>query len=236
MSSRIIRLQDIVEEVQKHHPDLDTDLIEKAYIFSAKAHEGQLRLSGEPYLSHPLEVAYLLATMGLGPVTVSSGLLHDTVEDSAATLDDLEEYFGEEVADVVNGVTKIGQLVFGDRQTQQAEYIRKMILSMSHDIRVLLVKLADRVHNMRTLGIMEPAKQRRISRETLISMRPWPAAWACSASRPNWKTCPSSTWNPRPTSRSGKGCSGRRAPWKNITRTCASSSGKNWRSTTSRGK
>ena len=167
MANRIIRLQDIVEEVQKHHPDMDTGLIEKAYIFSAKAHEGQLRLSGEPYLSHPLEVAFILAKMGLGPVTVSSGLLHDTVEDSAASLDELDEYFGEEVADVVNGVTKIGQLVFGDRQTQQAEYIRKMILSMSHDIRVLLVKLADRVHNMRTLGIMEPAKQKRIARETL---------------------------------------------------------------------
>ncbi|MCG2771464.1 MAG: HD domain-containing protein, partial [Desulfobacterales bacterium] len=161
MANRIIRLQDIVEEVQKHHPEADTGLIEKAYIFSAKAHEGQLRLSGEPYLSHPLEVAYHLAKMGLGVITVSSGLLHDTVEDSAATLDELDEYFGEEVADVVNGVTKIGQLVFGNRQTQQAEYIRKMILSMSHDIRVLLVKLADRGHNMRTLGIMEPAKQRR---------------------------------------------------------------------------
>jgi guanosine-3',5'-bis(diphosphate) 3'-pyrophosphohydrolase len=167
MVNRIIRLQDIVEEVHKNHPESDTDLIEKAYIFSAKAHEGQSRLSGEPYLSHPLEVAYLLAKMGMGPVTVSSGLLHDTVEDSAASLDDLEEYFGEEVADVVNGVTKIGQLVFGDKQTQQAEYIRKMILSMSHDIRVLLVKLADRVHNMRTLGFMEPAKQKRIARETL---------------------------------------------------------------------
>lgn len=167
MANRIIRLHDIVEEVHKNHPDSDTDLIEKAYIFSAKAHEGQLRLSGEPYLSHPLEVAYLLAKMGMGPVTVSSGLLHDTVEDSAASLDDLEEYFGEEVADVVNGVTKIGQLVFGDKQTQQAEYIRKMILSMSHDIRVLLVKLADRVHNMRTLGFMESSKQKRIARETL---------------------------------------------------------------------
>ncbi|MHB9075218.1 MAG: RelA/SpoT family protein [Desulfobaccales bacterium] len=167
MTNRIIRLQDIVEEVHKNHPESDTDLIEKAYIFSAKAHEGQLRLSGEPYLSHPLEVAYLLAKMGMGPVTVSSGLLHDTVEDSAASLDDLEDYFGEEVADVVNGVTKIGQLVFGDKQTQQAEYIRKMILSMSHDIRVLLVKLADRLHNMRTLGFMEPTKQKRIARETL---------------------------------------------------------------------
>ncbi len=172
MANRIIRLQDIVEEVQKYNPEADTSLIEKAYIFSAKAHEGQLRLSGEPYLSHPLEVAYLLATMGLGPITVSCGLLHDTVEDSAATLDELDEYFGEEVTDIVNGVTKIGQLVFGDRQTQQAEYIRKMILSMSHDIRVLLVKLADRVHNMRTLGYMEPAKQKRIARETLEIFAP----------------------------------------------------------------
>ncbi|MGP7986505.1 MAG: HD domain-containing protein, partial [Desulfobaccales bacterium] len=156
MANRIIRLQDIIEEVLRHYPQADTAVIEKAYVFSARAHEGQLRLSGEPYLLHPLEVAYFLAQMGLGAATVSAGLLHDTVEDSAATLDDLEEYFGVEVTDIVNGVTKIGQLVFGDRQTQQAEYIRKMILSMSYDIRVLLVKLADRVHNMRTLGFMEP--------------------------------------------------------------------------------
>jgi guanosine-3',5'-bis(diphosphate) 3'-pyrophosphohydrolase len=164
---RIIRLQDIVAEVVKHHPEADTALMEKAYVFSARAHEGQLRLSGEPYLSHPLEVAYLLAQMGLGAVTVTCGLLHDTVEDAATTLDELDEYFGEEVADIVNGVTKIGQLIFGDRLTQQAEYLRKMVLSMSNDIRVILVKLADRVHNMRTLGFMEPAKQKRIARETL---------------------------------------------------------------------
>ncbi len=164
---RFIRLQDIEEEVLKHHPGADTSLIQKAYIFSARAHEGQTRLSGEPYLSHPLEVAYILAQMGLGPVTVSCGLLHDTVEDTSATLDELDEYFGEEVTDIVNGVTKIGQLVFGDKLTQQAEYLRKMVLSMSHDIRVLLVKLADRVHNMRTLGHMDPEKQKRIARETL---------------------------------------------------------------------
>jgi GTP pyrophosphokinase len=167
MTARIIRLNDIVEEVQKHHPEADTALIEKAYVFSARVHEGQTRLSGGPYLSHPLEVSYLLAQMGLGPVTVACGLLHDTVEDTDTTLDDLDECFGEEVADIVNGITKIGQLVFGDRITQQAEYIRKMILSMSHDIRVLLVKLADRVHNMRTLGYMSPARQKRIARETL---------------------------------------------------------------------
>jgi len=165
--TRIIRLQDVEEEVLKHHPEADTSLIQKAYVFSAKAHEGQLRLNGEPYLSHPLEVAYLLAQMGLGPVTVSCGLLHDTVEDTTASLDDLDEYFGEEVTDIVNGVTKIGQLIFGDKTTQQAEYIRKMVLSMSQDIRVLLVKLADRVHNMRTLGFMDPPRQKRIARETL---------------------------------------------------------------------
>ncbi len=165
--NRIIRLQDIENEVFKHHPEADTSVIQKAYVFSAKAHEGQTRLSGEPYLSHPLEVAYLLAQMGLGPITVSCGLLHDAVEDTDTSLDDLDEFFGEEVTDIINGVTKIGQLVFGDKTTQQAEYIRKMVLSMSQDIRVLLVKLADRVHNMRTLGYMEAKKQRRIARETL---------------------------------------------------------------------
>ncbi len=165
--TRVIRLQDIEEEVIKHHPEADTSVIQKAYVFSAKAHEGQIRLSGEPYLSHPLEVAYLLAQMGLGPITVSCGLLHDTVEDTFANLDDLDEYFGEEVTDIVNGVTKIGQLIFGNKATQQAEYIRKMVLSMSQDIRVLLVKLADRVHNMRTLGFMEAAKRKRIAQETM---------------------------------------------------------------------
>ncbi|MBM4283972.1 MAG: bifunctional (p)ppGpp synthetase/guanosine-3',5'-bis(diphosphate) 3'-pyrophosphohydrolase [Deltaproteobacteria bacterium] len=164
---RIIRLQDIEEEVLKHHPGADTGLIKKAYVFSARAHEGQERLSGEPYLSHPLEVAYLLARMGLGPITVSCGLLHDTVEDTDTSLDELDEYFGEEVTDIINGVTKIGQLVFGDKLTQQAESLRKMVVSMAHDIRVILVKLADRLHNMRTLGFMDPVRQKRIARETI---------------------------------------------------------------------
>ncbi|MGQ9688155.1 MAG: RelA/SpoT family protein [Desulfobaccales bacterium] len=165
--TRIIRLQDIEQEVLKYHPEADTAIIQKAYVFSAKAHEGQIRLSGEPYLSHPLEVAYILAQMGLGPITVSCGLLHDVVEDTGTSLDDLDEYFGEEITDIINGVTKIGQLSFGDKTTQQAEYIRKMVLSMAQDIRVLLVKLADRVHNMRTLGYMEPRKQKRIAQETM---------------------------------------------------------------------
>jgi len=169
---RIIRINDIVNEVLKHHPEAETALIEKAYVFAARAHEGQSRLTGEPYLSHPLEVAFILAQMGLGPVTVACGLLHDTVEDTDTSLDDLDEYFGEEVADIVNGVTKLSQISFSNREAQQAEYIRKMLLAMAHDIRVILVKLADRVHNMRTLGYMKPASQRRIAQETLDIFAP----------------------------------------------------------------
>jgi len=170
--TRIIRINDIVSEVLKHHPQAEVALVEKAYVFAARAHEGQLRLTGEPYLSHPLEVAYILAQMGLGPVTVACGLLHDTVEDTDTSLDDLDEYFGEEVADIVNGVTKLSQISFSNREAQQAEYIRKMLLAMAHDIRVILVKLADRLHNMRTLGYMNPASQRRIAQETLDIFAP----------------------------------------------------------------
>ncbi|HAY22326.1 MAG TPA: GTP pyrophosphokinase, partial [Desulfobacterales bacterium] len=123
---RIIRINDIIDEVLSHHPEADVSLIQKAYIFSARSHEGQTRLSGQPYLSHPLEVAYLLAQMGLDPVSVACGLLHDTVEDTNTSLDDLDEIFGEEVTDIINGVTKISQISFDKKIDQQAEYIRKM--------------------------------------------------------------------------------------------------------------
>ncbi len=172
MAVRIIRINDIVDEVLAHHPEADVSLIQKAYILSARAHEGQTRLSGEPYLSHPLEVAYIMAQMGLDPVSVVCGLLHDTVEDTHTTLDDLDELFGEEVADIINGVTKISQISFDKKIDQQAEYIRKMILAMAHDIRVILVKLADRVHNMRTLGYMKPESQKRVAKETLEIFAP----------------------------------------------------------------
>ncbi len=172
MAARIIRINDIIDEVLSHHPEADISLIQRAYVFSAQSHEGQVRLSGEPYLSHPLEVAYLLAQMGLGPVSVACGLLHDTVEDTHASLDDLDELFGEEVADIINGVTRISQISFDKKIDQQAEYIRKMILAMAHDIRVILVKLADRVHNMRTLGFMKPESQKRIAQETLDIFAP----------------------------------------------------------------
>jgi guanosine-3',5'-bis(diphosphate) 3'-pyrophosphohydrolase len=172
MAVRIIRINDIVEEVLAHHPGADVSLIQKAYILSAQAHEGQTRLSGEPYLSHPLEVAYIMAKMGLDPVSVVCGLLHDTVEDTNTTIDEIDELFGEEVADIINGVTKISQISFDKKIDQQAEYIRKMILAMAHDIRVILVKLADRVHNMRTLGFMKPESQKRVAKETLDIFAP----------------------------------------------------------------
>ena len=163
----MIRLNDITSRILSYHPGADTNLIEKAYVYSAKVHKGQVRLSGEPYLSHPLEVAGILANMKMDEVTIVSGLLHDTVEDTLAELKDIEYLFGKEVATIVDGVTKISKIHFLSKEEQQAENIRKMILAMSTDIRVILVKLADRLHNMQTLGFQPPEKQEVIARETL---------------------------------------------------------------------
>jgi len=163
----MIRLDDITSKIHSYHPTADTNLIEKAYVYSAKVHKGQVRLSGEPYLSHPLEVAGILANMKMDEVTIASGLLHDTAEDTLAELEDIEYLFGKEVATIVDGVTKISKIHFLSKEEQQAENIRKMILAMATDIRVLLVKLADRLHNMQTLGFQPPEKQEVIARETL---------------------------------------------------------------------
>ena len=163
----MIRLNDITSEILSYHPIADIGLIEKAYVYSAKVHKGQVRLSGEPYLTHPLEVAGILTKMKMDEVSVASGLLHDTVEDTLTELSDIEHMFGKEVAGIVDGVTKISKIHFLSKETQQAENIRKMILAMSSDIRVLLVKLADRLHNMQTLGFHPPEKQEAIARETL---------------------------------------------------------------------
>ncbi len=163
----MMRLNDILEEVSLYIPDGDLDLIKKAYIFSARAHKGQIRLSGEPYLSHPLEVAGILAKLKLDVITISAGLLHDTIEDTLTTYDELQKYFGEEIALLVDGVTKIGRMSFHSRHEEQAENFRKMILAMAKDIRVILIKLADRLHNMRTLEFMDKEKQELIAQETL---------------------------------------------------------------------
>jgi guanosine-3',5'-bis(diphosphate) 3'-pyrophosphohydrolase len=163
----MIRLNDITSKILSYYPAADIDLIEKAYVYSAKVHKGQLRLSGEPYLSHPLEVAGILTNMKMDEVTIAAGLLHDTVEDTLAEPKDIEYLFGKDVAAIVDGVTKISKIHFLSKEQQQAENIRKMILAMSADIRVLLVKLADRLHNMQTLGFQPPEKQEAIARETL---------------------------------------------------------------------
>ena len=163
----MIRINDILDRIQEYLPDVDTTLVERAYIYSAKVHAGQKRLSGEPYLSHPLAVAYILAELRLDLVTIAAGLLHDTLEDTLATYDELERLFGRPVAEIVDGVTKLSKIQFRSRVQKQAENIRKMILAMSKDIRVLLVKLADRLHNMRTLGHQKEEKRPRIARETI---------------------------------------------------------------------
>jgi GTP pyrophosphokinase len=163
----MIRINEITDKVASYIDKPDLELIQKAYIFTAQAHAGQTRLSGEPYLSHPMSVAYILSDMGLDEASVCAGLLHDTVEDTRTTLDEIEELFGEEVADIVDGVTKISKMQFESKAVAQAENIRKMILAMAEDIRVLMVKLADRLHNMRTLDFQSSVKQRLIAQETL---------------------------------------------------------------------
>jgi GTP diphosphokinase / guanosine-3',5'-bis(diphosphate) 3'-diphosphatase len=163
----MIRLNDITAGLLNYNPKADTTLVQKAYVYSAKVHQGQVRLSGLPYLSHPLEVAHLLTEMKMDVTTVVAGLLHDTIEDTDADMSEIERLFGKSVANIVDGVTKISKIQFNSKEEHQAENIRKMILAMTTDIRVIMVKLADRLHNMRTLGYHSPEKQVSIARETL---------------------------------------------------------------------
>jgi GTP pyrophosphokinase len=163
----MLRFNEIAEQVESYNSSADLGLLEKAYVFSAKVHQGQVRRSGEPYLIHPLEVAGILTKMKLDVATVATGLLHDTIEDTLTTLEEVKEHFGDEIAHLVDGVTKISQISFQTREEQQAENFRKMILAMVKDIKVILIKLADRLHNMRTLHFLDPQKQREIAQETL---------------------------------------------------------------------
>ena len=163
----MIRINDIIEKVAEYQPQTDLDLIDRAYIYSARVHEGQVRLSGEPYLSHPLEVAGILSDMKLDITSVVAGLLHDVIEDTHASPEEVEELFGPEVLHIVSGVTKLSSLSFHSSRARQAESLRKMFLAMADDIRVILIKLADRLHNMRTLQFHKPSKRLEIARETL---------------------------------------------------------------------
>jgi GTP diphosphokinase / guanosine-3',5'-bis(diphosphate) 3'-diphosphatase len=164
----MIRITEIIDKIYDYYPDADTDIVDRAYIYSAKVHEGQRRLSGEPYLSHPLEVADILADMRLDTVSIACGLLHDVVEDTHASIDDIREMFGEDAGQIIAGVTKISTLSFETARARQAENIRQMILAMASDIRVILIKLADRLHNIRTLQFHQSEKKRKeIAQETL---------------------------------------------------------------------
>jgi GTP pyrophosphokinase len=163
----MLRITDILDKTQDYLPPQEQEMIEKAYIFSASVHQGQVRLSGEPYLTHPMEVAGILSDMKLDASAIISGILHDTVEDTLATIEQIREGFGKDVAFLVEGLTKISKITFGSQEERQAENFRKMMLAMSSDIRILLVRLADRIHNMRTLDFQPPNRQQYIAKETI---------------------------------------------------------------------
>ncbi len=163
----VTRFRDLLRKVRAYRPADDLTLIKKAYEFSLEHHKGQARESGEPYLVHPLQVATLLAEMRLDTTAIVAGLLHDAVEDTSVTIEEIQKEFGEQVAHIVEGVTKISKIDFASSEEAQAENVRKMVLAMMDDIRVVLIKLADRLHNMRTLKFLSPARQQKIARETL---------------------------------------------------------------------
>src|SRR3984893_14976412 len=147
----MIHFEEILERVEAYNPQSDQDLLRRAYVFSAREHKGQVRRSGGPYLVHPLNVAAILAELKADDVSIVVGLLHDVLEDTLTTKEAIAQQFGSEVADLVDGLTKIGRFSYVSREEEQAETFRKMILAMVSDLRVVLVKLADRLHNMRTL-------------------------------------------------------------------------------------
>ena len=163
----VTKFRDLMKMMRENRPTDDLEIVRKAYEFSQRHHAGQTRASGKPYLVHPLEVALVLAELKMDPVAVAAGLLHDSVEDTSVTIVDIRKEFGEQVAHIVEGVTKISKIDFTTREEQQAENLRKMMLAMVDDIRVVLIKLADRLNNMRTLEFLPPDRQQKIAQETL---------------------------------------------------------------------
>jgi GTP pyrophosphokinase len=165
-------IEELIARFEQNHPQDDSRLVREAYNYAARAHQGQQRLSGEEYVTHPLAVAAILTDLQLDAVTVAAGLLHDVVEDTSRTLEDIESVFGPEIAMLVDGVTKLGRLEYSSKMEQQVENLRKMFMAMAKDIRVILIKLADRLHNMRTLTHHSRQKQREIAQETLDIFAP----------------------------------------------------------------
>ncbi|UGA47400.1 bifunctional (p)ppGpp synthetase/guanosine-3',5'-bis(diphosphate) 3'-pyrophosphohydrolase [Bradyrhizobium quebecense] len=165
--TRMMRQYDLVERVRSYNPDTNEDLLNRAYVYAMKAHGTQMRASGDPYFSHPLEVAAILTNLKLDDATIVAALLHDTIEDTEATRAEIDHVFGHEIGALVEGLTKLKRLELVSREAKQAENLRKLLLAIADDVRVLLIKLADRLHNMRTLEFVPPASRRRIAEETL---------------------------------------------------------------------
>ena len=165
--SGMMRQYDLVERVRSYNPDTDEDLLNRAYVYAMKAHGTQTRASGDPYFSHPLEVAAILTDLKLDDATIVAALLHDTIEDTEATRAEIDHVFGHEIGALVEGLTKLKRLELVSREAKQAENLRKLLLAIADDVRVLLIKLADRLHNMRTLEFVPPTSRRRIAEETL---------------------------------------------------------------------
>lgn len=181
---------ELIASVKRYHPSTDISLIEKAYKIADAAHKGQVRKSGEAYIIHPLCVAIILAELELDKETIVAGILHDVVEDTVMTEEEIASEFSEEVALLVDGVTKLGQLSYdADKVEVQAENLRKMFLAMAKDIRVILIKLADRLHNMRTLKYMKPEKQKEKARRRWISMLLLHSVLVFPKLRLNWTIC-----------------------------------------------
>ncbi|MBE0704143.1 MAG: bifunctional (p)ppGpp synthetase/guanosine-3',5'-bis(diphosphate) 3'-pyrophosphohydrolase, partial [Afipia sp.] len=164
---KMMRQYDLVDRVRAYNPHTDEDLLNRAYVYAMKAHGEQKRASGDPYFSHPLEVAAILTDLKLDDATIVAALLHDTIEDTESTRAEIDQLFGTEIGALVEGLTKLKRLELVSREAKQAENLRKLLLAISNDVRVLLVKLADRLHNMRTMEFMPPASRQRIAEETL---------------------------------------------------------------------
>ena len=212
----MMRQYDLIERVKSYNPNANEDLLNRAYVYAMKAHGTQTRASGDPYFSHPLEVAAILTDLKLDDATIVAALLHDTIEDTAATRAEIDEKFGPEIGALVDGLTKLKKLDLVTREAKQAENLRKLLLAIAADVRVLLIKLADRLHNMRTLDFMRPRRAGASPRRRSTSMRRSPGAWACTRCARNWRIWRSMNSIRTPTASSASGSRRLRARNKSV--------------------